>query len=369
MMKELRKGFTTGTAAAAAVKAALYFMAGSECRTVMVSLPKGGQLEIPVQECGRSDSEPGVYYGEIIKDAGDDPDVTHGLVIRAEVRPIPGAAVVLKGGCGVGRVTKPGLPVPPGEPAINPEPRQMILQAVAEAPIRQGLEITIVVPRGAEVASRTLNPRLGIVGGISILGTSGIVLPVSDDAWRESLVPQLKVIAAAGYDMALLTPGRQGLNWALRWGIPEEQIAETSNFIGFMLEQSREAGLKEVLLWGHFGKLIKLAAGVFNTHSQVADARLETLIAVGALCGVSEALLRQLDSANTTEEAVQYLAGAGLDRLVLDAVAERASRKASERYGPLTVGTVLLDRDGACRGWDRTAQRLMRERRWIQTGS
>ncbi|TCL74069.1 cobalt-precorrin 5B C1-methyltransferase [Hydrogenispora ethanolica] len=368
-MNGLRQGFTTGTAAAAAVKAALLCMAGEENHTVEVSLLQGGKLEIPVQSCGRVDSDPGAYYGEIVKDAGDDPDVTHGLLIRAEIRRLPGTAVVLNGGAGVGRVTKPGLPVPPGEPAINPVPRRMILQAVDETPIRQGLEITIIVPRGAEVAPRTLNPRLGIVGGISILGTTGIVKPVSEEAWRDSLVPQLNVIAAAGHDTALLTPGRQGLNWALQRGIPEEQIAETSNFIGFMLEQSQKAGFRQVILWGHYGKLLKVAAGVFKTHNRVADARLETLIAISALLGAAPELLRRIDSANTTEEAVQQLTAAGLDRPVLDAAAERASRKAGERYGIPAVGTVLLDRNGVIRGSDRNAERIMRERRWTPTGS
>jgi cobalt-precorrin-5B (C1)-methyltransferase len=360
-MTELRKGFTTGTAAAAATKAAIYQMAGQAVAEVTVTLPNGAQLVIPVQESGVTAF--GAYYAEVIKDGGDDPDITNGAIIRSLVRQ-HGPGITINGGSGVGRVTKPGLPVALGEAAIKPVPRRMICQAITESPIKNDLEVTIEVPRGAELAVKTLNPRLGILDGISILGTSGIVEPMSNEAWQVSLVSQLQVIRAAGFLTVVLTPGRQGLNWATAKGIPEVQIAEMSNFVGYMLEQCAEKGFQAVLLWGHYGKLVKLAAGNYDTHSRMSDAKLETLTAITAVCGGTIDLIKQIFYANTTEEAVGYLTARNLDRIVLDQVAERATQRALMRVKNLLVGCVLLDHQGRIRGSDQGAQKIVEAEQW-----
>ncbi|MGE5583045.1 MAG: cobalt-precorrin-5B (C(1))-methyltransferase CbiD [Bacillota bacterium] len=364
-MRVLRKGFTTGAAAAAATKAAIYRMAGQTLTNVAVTLPDGTQMLIPVSGSGvRGD---GVYYAEVIKDGGDDPDVTSGAVIRSVVKK-RGESVIITGGTGVGRVTKPGLPVAPGEAAINPVPRRMILQAVREAPINNCLEIIIEVPQGKELAEKTLNPRLGIIGGISILGTTGIVEPMSEEAWKDSLALQLKVIRAAGFQAVVLTPGRQGVQWGASMGIPTEQIAEMSNFAGFMLDECADSGFTSVLLWGHYSKLLKVAAGNFNTHSRLTDAKFETLTAITAVAGGQPGLLKQIFNANTTEEAIFCLETAGLDRIVLNIAAGRASARAMARVKGLTVGCVLLDRQGRLRGWDENAKKLVEAEKWPITG-
>ena len=359
-MTELRRGFTTGTAAAAATKAAIFKMAGQSLVEVMVTLPNGGQIAIPVR-IWRTDG--GTYYAEIVKDGGDDPDITSGVIIRSVVKR-QGNAISIKGGYGVGRVTKPGLPVAPGEAAINPVPRRMISQAIQESPIKNNLEIIIEVPQGLELAAQTLNPRLGIVDGISILGTSGIVEPMSNEAWQTSLVSQLQVIRAAGYTSVVLTPGRQGLSWGVAHGIPEARIAETSNFIGFMLEQCVEKGFQAALLWGHYSKLVKIAAGNFNTHNKISDGRLETIAAITAICGGEADLIKRIFYANTTEEAVEYLTIKDLDRIVLNKAAERATERAMGRVKGLLVGCILLDRGGQIRGNDDGAKKIIEAEQW-----
>jgi cobalt-precorrin-5B (C1)-methyltransferase len=240
----------------------------------------------------------------------------------------------------------------------------MIYQAIQESPIKNDVEVVIEVPQGLELAARTLNPRLGIVDGISILGTSGIVEPMSNEAWQISLVSQLQVIRASGSTTVVLTPGRQGLSWAVTQGIPEAKIAETSNFIGFMLEQCVENGFQAVLLWGHYGKMVKIAAGNFNTHNKISDGKLETLTAITAICGGDLDLIKQIFYANTTEEAVEYLTNKHLDRIVLNKAAERATQRAMDRAKDLLVGCVFLDRQGRIRGSDDGAKKIIEAEQW-----
>lgn len=360
-MRELRKGYTTGAAAAAAAKAAGYRLFGAIPGQVTLRLPDGNFLTIPIINSGFGLA--GEAFAEVVKDGGDDPDVTNGIVIRAVVRRIA-AGVLIKGGQGVGRVTKPGLPNKPGESAINPVPRRMITEALADLTSEGGWEVTIEVPEGERVAIRTLNPRLGIIGGISILGTTGIVEPMSEEAWQESLVAQLLVIKALGLKTAVLTPGRQGAVTALNHGIPEEHLAEMSNFVGYMLDKCLEFDFSSVILWGHYGKLIKVAAGNFQTHNRISDGRMETLAALAAVNGVSAQVVADIINSNTTEEAVDRLAQVKMDRLILDRAAERISLRIRERVKGILVGAVLTDRQGAVRGVDQGAVQIIEAEKW-----
>lgn len=361
-------------AAAAAKAAALLLFTGEAPARVAVATPAGRKLYLPVV---------GAVLGEgwarcgVVKDAGADPDVTDGLTIYVTVRPAL-AGVILRGGEGVGVVTRPGLAVPVGEPAINPVPRAVITREVAAVlPPGQGAEVTISVPGGEKVAERTFNPRLGIVGGISILGTTGIVRPMSEEAYRDSLACMVDVAAAEGNHRLVLTPGRMGERSAVeRYGFPSAAVVQMGNFVGFVLERAAAAGIEEVLLWGHHGKLVKLAGGIFHTHSRVADGRLEILAAFAAAEGAAPAMVERLLNLAAVEEAVPLLQEAGLDH-VFCAVAERASQRAAARVqGRLKVGTVLLDKSGVILGLDEGAREiaaalgaaLPESERWLAPG-
>ncbi|WP_313884848.1 cobalt-precorrin-5B (C(1))-methyltransferase CbiD [Desulfofundulus sp. TPOSR] len=359
MAKPLRNGITTGACAAAAARAATELLFhGIKPDQVTLVNPMGQPLTVPIHQV---EAIPGGTRAVVIKDGGDDPDVTHGLPVVVEARPAPNG-IRLYGGPGVGRVTKPGLAVAVGEPAINPVPRQMIKDAVAGVlPPERGVELMISVPGGELVARRTLNPRLGIVGGISILGTTGIVRPMSEEAFKDSLLPLLDMARAAGFDQVVLTPGRLGARTAVDgYGFPAEAVVEMSNFVGFMLESCVEKGFSGVLLWGHHGKLLKVAAGIFHTHSRVADARRETLASHAALMGADRGLVARIMEASTIESVVELLAEHNF-LSVYHQLACRASRRAMEYvHHRLKVGTVLLTLDGKLLGWDRQAREIGR---------
>lgn len=364
--RRLRRGYTTGTCAAAAAKAAtlLLFDANGEPPPAVEVLTPSGVLvtmDLSHWELGEGYARCGV-----IKDGGDDPDVTHGLEIQALVRVVPTQGIALGGGPGVGVVTKPGLSVPVGEAAINPVPREAILREVGGViPPGQGIEVTIIVPEGEQVAHRTLNRRLGIEGGISILGTSGIVEPMSEEAFRQALVPQIGVARARGYDTVVLTPGRKGERAAIeRFGFPPDAVAQMSNFVGHMLLECRTAGMRGIILLGHHGKLVKVAAGVFHTHSRVADARLEAIAVQAALLGAGPEAIGAIMGSAGAEDSLNVIRSHGLmDAFPL--LAARASRRAEEYLrrcgeGEVRVGTVLLSLTGDVLGLDETAATLAR---------
>lgn len=304
--KKLRPGFTTGSAAtAAALAAALTALNGMEYEKVTITTPLGTPLHIPVQFKGVAD---GLVTYSVIKDGGDDPDVTNGCEIQAAVALTTDERITIKGGKGVGIVTKPGLSTPVGEPAINPVPRQMIIDSVKKClPPDKGAIITISVPLGESIAKKTLNSHLGIVGGISILGTTGIVYPMSEEAYKTSLTPQLDVIKALGYETLVLTPGRIGQRCAEQFGFSGEYICLTSNYLGYMLEQAVEKGFRKLILAGHPGKLVKLAAGVFHTHNRMGDGRLEAMAAAAAVLDAPAALVKDIFYSLTTEAAIQLI--------------------------------------------------------------
>lgn len=357
-----RKGITTGTCAAAAAKAAaMLALNGTKPEEVEVHLPIGKEIRVKLDSC-QWDGCTAVC--SVIKDGGDDPDVTDGLRIVATVK-LQSNRIVVKAGKGVGTVTRPGLPVAVGSPAINPVPMSMIVGEVRNVlPKDQGAVVTISVPGGEKVAQKTLNPQLGIQGGISILGTSGIVEPMSEEAFKDSLVSQIKVAKAEGHKTIILTPGRMGQKraWAT-FRIAPEAVVQMSNFVGHMLDESAAAGLNNVILFGHIGKLIKVSAGIFHTHNKIADGRMEALAAEVALYGDKE-VVKKILSANTVEEAVTYIQQAGLTP-VLRKIAAKASRKAERRVANrLEVGTIFTLLDGTILAFDHQAERIGRELGW-----
>ena len=362
-MQALRNGYTTGACAAAGGWAALHYLHGEPCAEAHFLALDGTPLTIPVRAVQVTAA--GVC-AEVVKDAGDDPDITNGVSVYTTVQLSDVPGVRYHAGAGIGTVTKAGLAVPVGEPAINPGPRQLIAQVVqAElGGLAAGVEVTIAIPAGAELAKQTLNPVLGIEGGISVIGTTGVVRPMSEEGFKNSLVPQIDVALAAGVETLIFVPGKIGQRIAEEWGLPSQALVQTSNFIGFMLQAAAERGTKRVLLFGHPGKLCKVAAGGFHTHNRVADARLETIAAYGAANGLGQKQVQAVLAANTTEEALCVLAEAGLRAKVCAVIAARASARA-ERYvfGKMQVGTVLVSLTGECLGMDEQAECWLKELR------
>ena len=361
---QLRSGYTTGACAAAGVKASLLFLCNERLSSVVeLKALDGTRLEIPIEKVERLDEK--TLRAEVRKYSGDDPDITDGASIITTIKLIEGNDIKFVGGMGVGRVTKAGLQLPIGEPAINPGPRQLIRNVVEEFEVG-GLEVTISIPNGEELSKRTLNPTLGIEGGLSIIGTTGVLRPMSEDAFKRSLVPQIDVALAAGFRALVFVPGRIGEKIALEKNIPRGAIIQTSNFIGYMLEEAAARSVEKIILLGHIGKLAKVAAGVFHTHNRFGDGRLEVLAAYSAAEGLDGGSVRKILSATTTEEAIKIIDDKGLQR-VYNVIAARASARA-ERYvfGRLTVGTMLASMDGKILGLDDNARLIGGELHWTE---
>ena len=349
MKKILRGGYTTGACAAAGVKAALILLTTGEIvDDVEIIALDGTPLKIPVARVEKiSDG----IRAEVIKFSGDDPDITNGASVFTTVRQIFGDEIIFRAGVGVGHVTKAGLQLPVGEPAINPKPRQLIRNVAAQFNVG-GLEIEISIPAGVELAKKTLNPILGVEGGLSIIGTTGVLRPMSEEAFKNSLVPQIDVAIAAGFDELVFVPGKIGETIAKKLGFPDGAIIQTSNFIGFMLEAAAERNVAKIILCGHVGKLVKVAAGNFHTHNRVADGRLETLAAYSAAEGLPSTEVKKILDANTTEDAAQIISVNHFER-VYKKIAERASLRAMRYvFGKLKVKTILVDFAGNILGAD-----------------
>ena len=348
--KFLRSGYTTGACAAAGVKAALiYLTTGEVVDTVEIIALDGTPLKIPIKNLEKISDN--AICAEVIKFSGDDPDITNGASIFTTTRKISGEEIIFKAGLGVGRITKAGMQLPIGEPAINPAPRRLIKNVAAEFKI-SGLEIEISIPAGVELAKKTLNPILGVEGGLSVIGTTGVLRPMSEEAFKNSLVPQIDVAKAAGFEELVFVPGKIGETIAKQLGFADGAIIQTSNFIGFMLEAASARQIKKIILCGHIGKLAKVAAGVFHTHNRVADCRLETLAAYAAAEGLPAGEVQKILDANTTEDAAQIISANHFEH-VYKKIAARASLRA-ERYvfGKLEVKTILVDFAGNILGSD-----------------
>lgn len=363
-MAVLRNGYTTGACVAAGVKAALLYNLGRPLNSVEITALDGTKLNIPIQAIKKYDD---TVCAEVIKFSGDDPDITNGVSIFTSVKMLKnGSGISYVAGEGVGTVTKAGLAVKVGEPAINPGPRKLILAVVKELLGDDfSLEITIAIPKGKELAKKTLNPVLGITGGISIIGTTGVLRPMSEEAFKNSLVPQIDVAKSTGFEDLIFVPGKIGERIALKWQLPAAAMIQTSNFIGFMLENAAKRHIKNILLFGHIGKLSKVAAGVFYTHNRIADARLETLAAYGAANGLDSQCVQAILNANTAEDALSILKKANKLGIVCNTIAKRASIRA-ERYvfGEIGIGTVMVDLEGNLLGLDDKAREIGDKYKW-----
>ena len=328
--RPLRSGFTTGTAAtAAAVAAARLILGEAGPKTIGVKLPGGASLTVSVADSRRlGDDE---AEARVVKDAGDDPDVTNGAVIGARLRRLPGEGLVITGGQGVGRVTKPGLVTPPGEWAINPGPRAMLQDNLDPFPGAWGVEI--FVDRGEELAARTLNPRLGIVGGLSILGTTGLVKPFSHEAYLATIDSALSLARALGLQEVMLTTGRQSekLARAARPDLAEEAFVQIADFFGDSLKKA--AGFGTISLAVFFGKAVKQAAGLANTHAHRQDQD-PSLLADWLAGAAPPDVLSEAAQALTARAALMILKEAGLARPAAEAVAARALASARNWAGP-----------------------------------
>ena len=338
-MSTQRTGLTTGTCAAAAAKAAAWLLCRNQAvDNVDISLP-GGQISRLNIAFVRATAD-GAAAG-VVKDAGDDPDVTNGSTVVVSLRWQSEGDVTFFAGEGVGTVTKPGLQIPPGEPAVNPVPRRMIRDAIRQVSSKP-VAVTISIPGGRELAAQTFNPRLGIEGGLSILGTTGIVRPRCTKALRDALKCALDVATACHINFPVLVPGNIGAKAArARFTLSPEQLIEVSNEWGWILDQMRSSQFYAVLAVGHPGKLAKLAAGEWDTHSG------RSLGAVPFVCGIAESLGQELPSAHETVEGVfaslspaaRSDLGAALATRVREAIALKLA-------GRLAVAVLLVNMKG-----------------------
>ena len=346
--KRLRLGYTTGSCAAAAAKAAAWMLlTGQRKERIQIQTPKGIPLDLPVLDiCVESDR----VSCAIEKDGGDDPDVTKGMHITAEVSRTEESGIHIDGGQGVGRVTKPGLDQPVGNAAINSVPRQMIRENLEEvcriADYRGGLAVVISAPGGEEIAKKTFNPRLGIEGGISILGTTGIVEPMSEQALVDTIRVELRQRKINGAQYVLLTPGNYGSDF-----IKESLLLDpargvlVSNYIGDALDICRELGFRGILLVGHIGKLVKVAGGMFNTHSKYGDCRMDILTAQAACCGLTPAGAKEMLGCVTCDDGLRILQAQGIYEQTLEQLTERIRRLLDIRVGgALETGVILFSK-------------------------
>lgn len=359
--KKLRSGYTTGTCAAAAAKGATMVLLGQTPNTVMVSLPFGEKAAIALQECRKHGAR---GYATVVKDAGDDPDATNGAIIGAELSFISakGSAargvvpVAIHGGTGVGLVTKPGLPVRKGGPAINPVPRSMIRRAIREAIAEAGetsrsiktVDMTIFVPDGEALAKKTFNPRLGILGGISILGTTGIVKPFSHQAYKETIALALNIAHASGCREVVLSTGGQSERLAMRRfpRLPQESFVQMGDYVGFALTQALTHGFRRITVAAFMGKLTKIAAGSAYTHAGSFPLEVSFVAALGERLRLSAALLRNIERAVTVRGILELLLKKKSYSLI-DAICMKAMEKLYGMTGGKgSISVMLFSFDG-----------------------
>lgn len=382
--KALRRGITTGTCAAAAARAAAeLLLLGIRKEMISVLTPKGISVSVPVQLSLESDRK--CEY-MVVKDSGDDPDVTNHAQIYVSVELLSETeesprdvfrddrvkGLFLNGGHGIGKVTKEGLEQKPGLPAINAVPRSMIFGTVREvmslAECGKRVLITVRVPNGEELAERTFNPKLGIVGGISILGTSGIIEPMSEKAIVDTIETQIRQLKALGADKLLVTPGNYGQDYAARrLGLDLAQSIKCSNYVGDTLDLAAAYGMRSFLLIGNVGKLVKLAAGIMNTHSRTADARCEIFAVHAVLCGGEGWMARKIMDCINTEEILGLLEQWELKDEVIMSLCTKITEHFNHRIGPsMRAGAILFSEKYGLLGMTEEAERLLVEYRQVQ---
>ena len=345
--KRLRCGYTTGSCAAAAAKAsALMLLTGHTLESIHFVTPRGDELDLTLHDIAINDES--VSCG-IVKDSGDDPDVTNGITVYARVdkTALP-YTIEIDGGDGIGRVTKPGLDQEVGSAAINSTPRRMIteeLQQVCEDNgYTGGLKVIISAPAGTEIAKRTFNPHLGIVGGISIIGTTGIVEPMSEEAVIESIALEIRQRKAIGDQRLILTPGNFGADFLKAvYGIDEERIVKCSNYVGKALEAAIDAGFSEVLLAGHIGKFVKLSGGIMNTHSKEGDHRAELMASAALVAGATLETAQSMSACVTTDEMLRILHREGVLAKTMEELKKRIVDVLSAKFaGQLEIGVIVF---------------------------
>ena len=363
--KKLRKGFTTGTCATAATAAAISMILNQDIEEKFtVSTANGVEVTMDIKDPS---------FGELTasaaveKDGGDDADATHGLLIYSTVTLLPDSNdIEIDGGEGVGRVTQKGLKCDVGMAAINPTPRAMI-----EKTARQllgpncGAKIIISVPGGEETAKLTYNSRLGIVGGISILGTTGIVNPMSEESWKASITIELTMLYNQGYRSVVLAPGNYGEDFATNvLGIPPHRIVNMSNFVGHVLKEVQRIGFTRVLMVGHMGKFVKVAGGIFSTHSKDSDARMEIIMANLALLGAPVELLEKVDQCITTDAAgtlIEEYHYEEVYQVLVDKMKFRSERLLRNRKPEVSIDVVTFGTDAGYLASTQTLEEIAEE--------
>lgn len=363
--KKLRRGYTTGSCAAAASKAAsIMLFTGKKIENIELMTPKGILLNLKVHDIEITKSQ---VSCAIKKDSGDDPDVTNGMLIYSKVSKTNTPGINLIGGQGVGTVTREGLQVAVGMPAINNVPRQMITIEVTEVcdahDYKEGLDVEIIVPGGEEVAKRTFNPRLGIEGGISILGTTGIIEPMSEKALTDTIKVEMKQLYHNGKRYLLVTPGNYGEKFTeANMNVDIKQSVKCSNFVGETIDYANEIGYEGVLFIAHIGKFVKLAGGIMNTHSKNADSRMEILMANAVMARASIDTLKHMRNCVTCDEALDYLDKESLVMDTMDLVTDRIDFYLKNRAGEsLEIGAIIFSNKYGMLGKTKDADKILKE--------
>ena len=367
----MRSGYTTGTCAAIAAKAAAKMIFEQKDITrEMVITPKQIKIEAKIQHIKRQKE---MVSCAVQKDAGDDPDVTNGILVYAEVSLQQNREIMIDGGVGVGRVTKKGLWQKVGEPAINRVPRQMIQEAVQEALDQYGYaggaKIIISIPEGVEIAKKTFNERLGIVGGLSILGTSGIVEPMSEQALIDTIHVEMNVAAENNQGVILVTPGNYGADFVREnLKLSLENAVKCSNYLGEMMDYAKEIPVQKILLTGHVGKLIKLAGNIMNTHSHMADCRMEILGVHAAMAGADTAAVKAIMECISTDEAIRKMKEQGCFLPAMNTIMDRiryyTHLRSEEKY---EIEVIMFSNEWGILGQTQGAEHLVEEIRNMQS--
>jgi len=361
--KRLRCGHTTGTCAAAATKAAMeMLLSGSVVENVSITVPKGIVLDLPIEDITIGNDS---VTCAVRKDGGDDIDATDGILVYSTVRRKE-RGLAIDGGIGVGRVTRKGLDQPPGNAAINKVPRSMIAEVVKDVSdsfgYPGGLEVEISIPEGEDIATRTFNPRLGIVGGISVLGTSGIVEPMSESALIDTIKVEMRMRKESGESTILVVPGNYGKDFAEEMpGIDSDKVVKCSNFVGEMLDYACELGL-DVVLISNLGKLVKVAGGIMNTHFRNADSRMEIMASNAAMAGAGIDTVRGIMGCISTDDALELLDSEGLIPKVSELLLEKVQYHMNHRTGgKIRTSAVMFSSVYGLLGCTEDAKTMLRE--------